>query len=118
MRRPRPAVITVCSAVALDVLGGIVFAAVNHIPDTSGLYWAVTTVTTVGYGDITPGTPHGRLVAVIVMLTCIPLYSASVALFMTGHIVGHVREAERRIKAHVELHSHRPPDEPPPVTGE
>jgi voltage-gated potassium channel Kch len=34
----------------------------------SGLWWAVQTVTTVGYGDHVPATVAGRLVAALVML--------------------------------------------------
>jgi voltage-gated potassium channel len=34
----------------------------------SGLWWAVQTVTTVGYGDNVPASTAGRLVAVLVML--------------------------------------------------
>jgi voltage-gated potassium channel len=33
-----------------------------------GVYWAVVTLTTVGYGDVSPVTPVGRMLAVIVML--------------------------------------------------
>jgi voltage-gated potassium channel Kch len=33
-----------------------------------GMWWAITTVTTVGYGDVTPETAVGRLLAVAVML--------------------------------------------------
>ncbi len=34
-----------------------------------GIYWAVVTLTTVGYGDITPVTPLGQLLSVLVMIT-------------------------------------------------
>lgn len=33
-----------------------------------GIYWAVVTVTTVGYGDISPETPWGKAVAALVMI--------------------------------------------------
>lgn len=33
-----------------------------------GIYWAITTLTTVGFGDITPNTPAGRLIASLMML--------------------------------------------------
>jgi len=35
----------------------------------TSVYWAVVTLTTVGYGDISPQTPLGRFLAVLVMLT-------------------------------------------------
>lgn len=36
---------------------------------SDALWWAVVTTTTVGYGDISPETPVGRILAVILMLT-------------------------------------------------
>jgi voltage-gated potassium channel len=36
-------------------------------------WWAVTTVTTVGYGDVVPEDPAGRVVAVLLMLTGLAL---------------------------------------------
>ena len=36
-------------------------------------WWAVTTVTTVGYGDIVPESPGGRVVASMLMLTGLAL---------------------------------------------
>lgn len=40
--------------------------AFNNIPNS--IYWAIVTMTTVGYGDITPVTPVGRFISAIVML--------------------------------------------------
>jgi len=75
------------SALAACVLaGGALFALTQHIAITTGLYWAIATATTVGYGDVTPKNPSGRVVASAVMLTCIPLLGATFAL-LTGATV-------------------------------
>jgi voltage-gated potassium channel len=39
----------------------------TNIPE--GIYWSIVTVTTVGFGDITPQTPLGRLLAAVLMIT-------------------------------------------------
>ena len=71
-------------AVAVVVLlGGALFASAEDLPFTTGLYWAITTATTVGYGDVTPHNAVGRLVASLVMLTTIPMLAAAFAL-VTG----------------------------------
>ncbi len=38
----------------------------SSIPES--IYWAIVTITTVGYGDISPATPWGKFVASIIML--------------------------------------------------
>jgi polar amino acid transport system substrate-binding protein len=40
-----------------------------------GLYWAVVTMTTVGYGDKTPKTTSGHIVAILWMLSSLVLVS-------------------------------------------
>ena len=59
----------------------------------SGIYWAVVTITTVGYGDITPITLAGRFIAVLVML----LGYAVIAVPM-GIVAGETIEEHRRSK--------------------
>ncbi len=39
---------------------------INTYPDA--LWWAIVTTTTVGYGDLSPSTPFGRILAVVLML--------------------------------------------------
>jgi len=43
------------------------------------LWWGIVTMTTVGYGDVTPTTPEGRLAAVVLMVLGIGLFSAVTA---------------------------------------
>ena len=40
---------------------------------STAIWWAITTATTVGYGDIAPTTPVGRVAAVLLMLVGIGL---------------------------------------------
>ena len=60
---------------------------------SDGLWWAVVTTTTVGYGDITPKTAAGRLVAVMLMLTGTALI-ATVAASVSAYFVGAERTKE------------------------
>lgn len=59
--------------IAAVILGTIMYAIeggrneqISSIPEA--IYWAVVTITTVGYGDISPVTPIGRFISVVVML--------------------------------------------------
>jgi voltage-gated potassium channel len=69
---PRGAAIVIaCASIAITFGSAVLMTIADHknYPSIgSGLWWAVQTVTTVGYGDHTPVTVPGRLVAALVML--------------------------------------------------
>jgi voltage-gated potassium channel len=51
-----------------------------------GIWWAIVTATTVGYGDISPTTLWGRIIAAVLMLVGIGLMS-TLAASITSHFV-------------------------------
>ena len=51
---------------------------INNLND--GLWWAVTTVTGVGYGDVVPVTGLGRVIGAVLMTVGLILFSFVVAL--------------------------------------
>ena len=54
-----------------------------------GIWWSFVTATTVGYGDISPSTPAGRVIAALLMIAGIGLIgsltSTLTALFFQRH---------------------------------
>lgn len=55
-----------------------------HLSIVDGLWWAMTTVTTIGYGDITPLTTVGRLIAM-----CIMIVGLGFVAVLTGAVAQH-----------------------------
>lgn len=81
----------------LWIVGATLFSAqmvMNAEPPESGyetfgdaLWWAVVSLTTVGYGDLFPVTPFGRMAGVIMMLTGLAALG-SVAAILGAIIMG------------------------------
>lgn len=91
--------ITVVTAVV--ILGSIMYLIESPIPGTeftsipASVYWAVVTLTTVGFGDITPATVAGQFLASVIMLMgygmiAVPTGIVSVEL---AHAVQSARES-------------------------
>jgi voltage-gated potassium channel len=69
---PRGAAIVIATAtIAITLASAALMTVIDreHYPSLgSGLWWAVQTTTTVGYGDVVPTTAAGRFLAALVML--------------------------------------------------
>lgn len=71
--RAKIAVFMVFVVILVTLLGAIVYAVENPYNDSfsdipTSIYWAVVTLTTVGYGDISPVTITGRFLATVIMI--------------------------------------------------
>ena len=62
-----------------------------------GLWWALQTVTTVGYGDVAPSHVSGRLVAAVVMLEGIAFIAILTALITSTFVARAAREHEQEV---------------------
>ena len=93
----RKIIVFVVSVLALMVIFGALmyvveggtnpaFASIPH-----SIYWAVTTMTTVGYGDITPTTPLGQSLASFIMIM-----GYGIIAVPTGIVTLELNEANRR----------------------
>jgi voltage-gated potassium channel len=93
---PRAAAIVIATtSTVMTVAAGIVVTIVDreNFPSIgSGLWWAVQTVTTVGYGDNVPTSLGGRLVAVLVMLLGISFLTVITAAITSAFVSRSRRE--------------------------
>ena len=99
VRLAASAIVTATAGVV--VVAGIGIRVLDHkeYPDVwVGMWWAIQTVTTVGYGDVTPAHWSGRLVAVIVMLQGIAflaILTAAITSLFVARASEELREQHR-----------------------
>jgi voltage-gated potassium channel len=89
------------TAVSTVIIGGIAVANIESTakePWTAwdGIWWAVTTVTTVGYGGLEPHTDSGRIIASAIMIVGIGFVALFTA-FIADRFVATQRETEKQI---------------------
>ncbi|MFN8111587.1 MAG: potassium channel family protein [Solirubrobacterales bacterium] len=71
----------------------IIFGIVEHLVDEKsfptiwlGMWWALQTVTTVGYGDVVPASSAGRIIASLVLLGGLALLSVVTATITSAFV--------------------------------
>ena len=90
----RAAGIIAAFTVAITVVGGVLERVLDHADFNTigkGLWFALQTVTTVGYGDVTPEHTSGRIIAAVVMLTGIGFLAV-----ITASVTASLIETSRR----------------------
>ena len=101
--RPRDAAVLI---VAVWLVAVIIFGIVEHLIDDQtfptvwlGMWWALATVTTVGYGDVVPQDPVGRVVASFLLLGGLALISVLTATITSGFVARAQRETPSSAEA-------------------
>jgi voltage-gated potassium channel len=110
--RGRVAIYTACSAVLLiyaaslailETERGHLGAKINNFGDA--VWWSITTVTTVGYGDLWPVTGKGRVIAVLLMMGGISLVgvvTATLASWIVQRVAQEDTEHQAATAVHIE----------------
>ncbi len=70
----------------------------------SGIWWSIVTLTTVGYGDISPSTDGGRFLAIVIMFFGIGLLGILSASLASMFITFRLKERRGMIASAVENH--------------
>ena len=89
------------------ILGGIVLQWLETGDISQGnnpFWWAIVTMTTVGYGDFSPETPEGRMFAVFIMFAGITLVSLLTASISSIFVAQKIREGKGLEKLNLSDH--------------
>ena len=91
--------ITITSCAIVAAAAAVTYTDPDQFPHLGvGLWWAAATVTTVGYGDVVPSSPGGRLIGGVVMFLGIASLALLTAIAASAIVVGEVRSEEREIE--------------------
>jgi voltage-gated potassium channel len=94
--RTAASVIVTATAVVV-VVGGVLMRVIDHSEYSNvwvGMWWALQTVTTVGYGDVTPKNSSGRIIAAFVMFEGIAFLTIIIAAITSTFVARAQRERE------------------------
>jgi voltage-gated potassium channel len=94
--RPRYAAYLIIASWSVGV---VVFGVVERLVDPGtfdnvwlGMWWAIQTVTTVGYGDVVPGSTAGKVIATFLMLGGLSLFAVVTGAITSAFVAERQRE--------------------------
>ncbi len=108
--RPRDAAILIISVWFLAI---VVFGVLEHLVEPKtfptvwlGMWWALESVTTVGYGDVVPVGATGRIIASFLLLGGLAFLTVIIAMITSGFVERHQHRAsaasEDQLAQHIE----------------
>lgn len=86
LNRNRFGMVLLVAAIFIVISGGI-FSSIENTSFKTGLWYALVTVTTVGYGDVVPHTEPGRMFGTLLIILGVVLFSlvtANISAFLVG----------------------------------
>ena len=89
--------VIVTATTVVVVGGGVLIRLLDHGEYSDiwvGMWWALQTVTTVGYGDVTPKNPSGRIIAAFVMLQGIAFLAITTAAITSTFVARASKQRE------------------------
>ncbi len=102
LRSRRKIFVFICALLTIVVIFGALMYVIEgpergftSIP--TGMYWAVVTMATVGFGDIAPTTPFGRLVTSILILIGYSIIAVPTGIY-TAELAGTLLSRRRRLR--------------------
>jgi voltage-gated potassium channel len=102
------ATVALSLALVAAVLETIVDSGIDGF--NNAVWWAIVTVTTVGYGDVVPSTTIGRIIAGLLMLvgvSAIPITTSLVVSVFITRLQAKQREQDSAERAEIVVHLER-----------
>jgi voltage-gated potassium channel len=95
----------------------VIFASLMYFIERDGgsftsipqsMYWAIVTLTTVGYGDIIPATPLGKVIASLIMITGYGIIAVPMGIFFSEFTEANKRRKQGRACPSCKARGHEP----------
>lgn len=93
----------VIALAAIILIGAIGFAFFEEHTFFESLYWAVVTLASVGYGDITPKTPQGRIFTIALIMSGMGVIAYGLSMVTAIFVEGELKDVLRRRKVEKQI---------------
>ena len=80
------------ASIVILMTSALIIAPIEEISYGDALWWGLETIATVGYGDVTPETPAGRVIAVVLMFSGIGFLSFLTSTVTTYYVNRHYEQ--------------------------